>query len=863
MLWVLLPMVVVLVGFFVRSLSDFANGQRIVSLITRLMIAFIIALAMSGLTYLMSTEEKWVVFVADQSLSIRDDATKIANEFLSAANQDRGSNRAAWIRFARDGGQVQDQLLVYPVMAQSTEVPTVERFPESKHNAAPKWSSAFTKEMRDGSNLEAALEAAAGFMPPGYVPQIVLLSDGNETLGDVLATVSRSKIPISTFPLPAGSEPEVQVASVEVPAEVQEGAPFYVDVLIQSNHDDEGLVEVFRGGHKVVSEKRTIKSGENRLRFQQSIERERLAAFTVRISGLQQDTLLDNNAETGLAYSSGKPRILIIESDPNLIRELAYALEDEGIQVDIRPPQGMPDSLSDLQNYECLILSNVPATALTSQQMMVARTYVQELGGGFIMLGGEQSFGLGGYYKSALEEILPVRSDFEKEKEKPSLGMVLVIDKSGSMGGDKIEMAKSAARSAVELLGRRDTVAVIAFDGDSYVISEMQSATNIAQISGDIARIEAGGGTTMYPAMEMAYEMLASTQAKLKHVILLTDGVSSPGDFEGMAQTMASAKITVSTVAVGDGSDTALLETIAKTGKGRHYETNDPSQVPQIFAKETVTASKSAIDEQPFVPQVILATHALADIDMDSAPFLLGYVMTRPKPTSEVILATEKGDPLLAWWRYGLGMTAAFTSDAKTRWAAEWMTWPGYGKFWTQVVRQVMRKSDMRGIQTQVIRKNQEALISVDAVSDVGQFLNDARVEVTMIDPTLKQVKRSLKQSAPGRYEDKFQMNRPGAYHMEISVKQNDQVLYRQSRGMIVGYSDELRIRPTNSSLLQQIAAVSGGKYSPTAVEIFQRDGRVATRPLPLWPYLLTAAAFLLVLDVALRRIEFASARLS
>jgi len=248
---------------------------------------------------------------------------------------------------------------------------------------------------------------------------------------------------------------------------------------------------------------------------------------------------------------------------------------------------------------------------------------------------------------------------------------------------------------------------------------------------------------------------------------------------------------------------------------------------------------------------------------MDSAPFLLGYVMTRPKPTSEVILATEKGDPLLAWWRYGLGMTAAFTSDAKTRWAAEWMTWPGYGKFWTQVVRQVMRKSDMRGIQTQVIRKNQEALISVDAVSEVGQFLNDARVEVTMIDPTLKQVKRSLQQSAPGRYEDNFQMNRPGAYHMEISVKQNDQVLYRQSRGMIVGYSDELRIRPTNINLLQQIAAVSGGKYSPTANEIFQRDGRFATRPLPLWPYLLTAAAFLLVLDVALRRIDFASVRVS
>lgn len=892
MLWVLLPMAAVLVGFFVRSLSDFPKSQRIASLATRFLIAIAIVLALSGLTYLRTTDEKWVVFLADQSLSIRDDAAQIANDFLSASNLERGSNQAVWIPFARHGAQPQDQMLVYPIESKTaksdpenaiqnspdkspenptdkpTDKPSIDVNHDTEQIAAPKISdssttvSNFTKEDRDGSNIQAAIEAAAGFMPPGYVPQIVLLSDGNETLGDALATVARSRIPISTVPLPTSSEPEVQVASVEVPAEVQEGAPFYVDVLIQSNHDDEGLVEVFRGDHKVVSEKRALKKGSNKFRFQQSIERERLAAFTVRVSGLQQDTLLDNNTESGLAYCSGKPRVLIIESDPNLIRELAYALEDEGIQVDVRPPQGMPESLSDLQNYECLILSNVPATALTSQQMMVARTYVQELGGGFMMLGGEQSFGLGGYYKSTLEEILPVRSDFEKEKEKPSLGMVLVIDKSGSMSGDKIEMAKSAARSAVELLGRRDSVAVIAFDGDSYVISEMQSATNTAQISGDIARIEAGGGTTMYPAMELSYEMLTSTQAKLKHVILLTDGVSSPGDFEGLAQTMSSAKITVSTVAVGDGSDTALLEAIAKTGKGRHYETNDPSQVPQIFAKETVTASKSAIDEQPFIPQVILATHALADIDMDSAPFLLGYVMTRPKPTSEVILATEKGDPLLAWWRYGLGMTAAFTSDAKSRWAAEWLTWPGYGKFWTQVVRQIMRKSDMRGIQTQVLRSNQEALIAVDAVSDIGQYLNDAKVEVTLIDPSLKQVKRTLRQSAPGRYDDTFGMRQQGAYHMEISVTQNDQVLYRQSRGTMLGYSDELRIRPTNDNLLQQIASVSGGKFSPTPKEVFQPDGRFATRPLPLWPFLLTAAAMLLVLDVMLRRIDFSSATL-
>jgi uncharacterized membrane protein len=648
----------------------------------------------------------------------------------------------------------------------------------------------------------------------------------------------------------------VQISEVALPAEVREGEPFFVDVVVHSNHDDTGLLEVYQGDHKVLSESRTIRPGENRFRFQQSIERTRLAAYTVTLSQLAHDTLLDNNQESGLVYTAGKPRVLLIESDPALVRDLAYALEDEGIQTDIRPPQGMPDSLADLQNYELVMVSNVPATHMTQRQMELARTYVQDLGGGFIMLGGEQSFGLGGYYKSALEEILPVRSDFEKEKETPSLGMVLVIDKSGSMSGDKIEMAKTAARSAAELLGSRDKLGVLAFDGETYVISEMQSAQDKGRISDDIARIDAGGGTSMYPAMEMAYQMLSAASAKLKHAILLTDGVSSPGDFEGMAQQMVLEKMTVSAVAVGDGADTQLLESIARVGKGRYYFTTDPGQVPQIFAKETVTAGKSAINEQPFFPQVVRATHALADLDVEAAPLLLGYVITRPKPTSEVILSTESGDPLLAWWRYGLGMSAAFTSDAKNRWAAEWIPWEGFGKFWTQIVRQLMRKSDARGIVVATERRGSAAELTVDAVNEYGQFLNQADVRVTVIDPRLSRRQTTVPQTAPGRYTGRIGTENAGAYHLEIALWQNDRVVYRQSRGFTVGYSDELRIRPTNESLLRTIAAASGGVYAPDPNQLMDIAQGAVTRPTPLWPHLLTLALLLFVADVALRRVE-------
>jgi uncharacterized membrane protein len=845
-----LALVPVLLFYFYRSLVDFSRWQRLVSLAVRTAIVALLVLALAGLTLLRPTSEQFVLFAVDRSTSVGEESTKTADAFLAEATAQAGGNKFAVLPFEKEPGTPEQ-------MHGTPHAPRADDPPSPAAATVASETVVSRSEMSTmGTNLEAAIEAAVASLPPGYVPGIVLLSDGNETLGDGLKAALKAGVPIATLPLATRRDPEVQVAAVNLPAQVRQGEPFNVEVVINANHDDEGVITVYRGPHEVVRESRPIKTGENRFRFQQTVTAERLAHYTARIQGLKSDTLLDNNTDSGLVFTAGKPRVLIIESDPKLIRELTFALEQEDVQVDLRPPTGMPDNLADLQNYELLILSNVPATALSQRQMEVARTYVQDLGGGFMMLGGEQSFGLGGYYKSVLEEILPVRSDFEKEKEKPSLGMAIVIDKSGSMSGDKIEMAKTAARSAVELLGNSDQVAVIAFDGDTYVMSEMQSAGNKGRISDEISRIDAGGGTVMYPAMEKAYEMLVATPARLKHVIILTDGISAPGDFLGLASTMQAARITCSTVAVGDDADKDLLEEVSRTGQGRFYITDDPAAIPQIFAKETVTASKSAIDEQPFVPQVVRATQTFADLDLENAPFLLGYVMTRPKPTCEVILATEKGDPLLVWWRYGLGMTVAFTSDAKARWAAEWLTWPGYAKFWAQLARQTMRKSDAKGVAVEVAQKGGRATLTLDAIDAAGRFINAAETEMTLIDPQLGTKKLPLMQTAPGRYVATIETPLAGPYHVELTQKLNGQVLYQQSRGLSVGYSDELRLKPTNESLLRSIAAASGGKYNIAAADCFAATSRTASRPTPLWPWLVTAAALLLVLDVALRRID-------
>jgi hypothetical protein len=312
---------------------------------------------------------------------------------------------------------------------------------------------------------------------------------------------------------------------------------------------------------------------------------------------------------------------------------------------------------------------------------------------------------------------------------------------------------------------------------------------------------------------------------------------------------------------------------IAEVGRGRHYSCDDPQAIPQIFAQETMTAGKSAIKELPFTPVQITATTVLRGIDLDDAPPLLGYVVTQPKPTAHFILATETGDPLLLWWRYGLGQTAAFTSDAKSRWSAEWIDWEHYGQFWTQVVRHAMRQSPQHGVSLDIKTLAEGIRITLDATDETGQYINEAIATATLIHSGLSEAEWTLHQTAPGRYEADISLQRAGGvnsptrpqesvYHLQTQLRQGEKILWSQSRSVMPHYSDELRIRPTNETLLRQLAESTGGGYDVMADELvrWQTDSTLFTRrallTYPLWMWLLSFAAVLYVFDVLLRRVE-------
>ena len=832
-----------------RSLVDLSRTQRVISLSIRVIIVVLLILSVADVQYLETDDKLAVMFLADISDSISTDGLTKATGYINTALESRsGNQQVGLIAFTGKA-----EVLQTPDAANRFETEEKLELAEIKKT----WLDA-DEDAADTTNIAQAIETAWGIFPANVNKRIILITDGVETQDDAIHTGLRGKnfgVQIDTVPIYPSDAPEIMLERLDAPAQVKQGAPFNVVVRIHSNHEDLAEIRLFKNKFEVAKQEVRLKAGENRVIFTETSTESGTLTYDA-LCRATKDTRYDNNRALGIVSVTGKPKVLLIDENESQARYLARALEDARIRVDVRNGLGVPNELADLQNYELVIFSDVPANRLTQNQMALIRTYVQDLGGGFMMLGSENSFGLGGYYKTPIEAILPVRTDTEKKKETPSLAIVLVIDKSGSMGGIKIELAKEASRAAVELLGRRDKIGIVAFDGSPFWVAEMHAASDKLYLSDQIGSITAGGGTNLYPALEQAYYALTETTAKLKHVIVLSDGQSQAGDWYGIASAMRADRITISTVGIGSGADMNLLGNLADWGGGRDYFTQDPYHIPQIFAKETVTASKSAIIDEPFIPQRIKPTQVLSGIDLEFAPFLLGYVATQPRPTAETFLVSDRGDPLLASWQYGLGKSVAFTSDAKARWASDWLEWPGYGKFWTQLVRDTMRKTTLSNFQTEITQEKGIAHLAIDALGDTGEFLNELENDISLISPDLKKKQLTLTQTAPGRYALDFPTEEVGPYFLNIVQKQAGEIVNTQVTGTVVSYPEEYLVHNANDAMLTQLSAASGGKFNVPATDTFRPPEQPVVFRIHLWrPFLITALLLLLV-DIALRRID-------
>src|SRR6266404_2360576 len=653
-----------------------------------------------------------------------------------------------------------------------------------------------------GTNLAQALQLGLATAPPGQANRFVLLTDGRQNMGNALAVAQAAKdagADIYYVPAPLTFPQEVVVESMVLPQEVKFGEPFQAKVVAWSQAEAQGRLSLYRNGEFLGSQVVRLAPGKNVYTYRQSLEQSGIHVYQAALD-VEGDTIEENNRALGTLVVRGRPQVLLAEKDRVQAQALAAALRSQHVDVTVVEADKIPKDMAGLQKYDGLVLSNVSSLKMTKKQMENIRDYVREQGGGLIMLGGEESFGLGGYYRTPIGEALPVTMEVKQKIEIPSLAVVLSIDRSGSMAMTtdekvtKLDIAKEAAHLVVDLLDERNEVGVMSWDTEFIWDSPLKPARDKQAIHHAIATIKAGGGTDGYPALKESYQVLFDRPALLKHVIFLSDGQMTRGDFAGLLRRMAKDKITVSTVAIGKDADVQLMVDIAKWGKGRFYYTEDSQTIPRIFTLETQLASKASLVEQPFKASVASPGHeAIQEIDWKEAPPLGGYVATTLKGNAEMVLMTHQEDPLLATWRYGLGRTSAFTSDAKGKWAVLWLRWGGFNKFWSQVTRWALRTGTRSDTVATVSRTDNEGEVTVDAIDPKGEFINFLDSQVGVVAPDKYRTVVDLEQVGPGRYRGRFRAAQEGVYLVGMAQRRGDQMVGLQLAGLVVPYAQEFR----------------------------------------------------------------------
>lgn len=859
-----------------RSLADLPLPQRILSVVLRMAFVALLALGLARLARTATTEKVATVYLVDVSESVPDAALEDARAEITKGLAARPKDDLVRvITFAK-------RPRVVEIADDAKESPKLER-----HDVP---ASEDRKNVRTGlgaaTDLASALQLAYGLYPSGYLRRAVLLTDGVQTDGDVLAEANRARefgVKIFTVPYHRPVPGEVALRDLRVPDKVRVGEPFNLHANIFSSRPQKVRATLKQGeainGLDGIREL-DLKPGDNDITFKSVVRVAGEVTYALDLTDIPEDRFKENNRFAVSVAVPGRPAVLYAEGNPTRATYLASALSAQELEVDVRAPREIPSSIRELERYDFVILSDAPAEAVSLTQQDAIESYVRDLGGGFLFAGGEAGFGLGGWYHTTIERILPVRMDSEKKRDEPQVAMALVLDRSGSMSGMPMEMAKAAAKATADTLSSDDLIEVIAFDSTPTRVVRMTPAKHRARIQGDIARIQAGGGTEIFGALDAAYQSLASTRARRKHVILLTDGQANSERIRELVQAMAAEGITVTTVGLGAGIDEGLLRMISETGGGRLYKVMDPQQLPRVFTRETEMVSRNSAVEEYFQPKVVSAADFLRGVDMASAPFLHGYVATKMKPPpAQEILQSEVAEPILARWHVGLGWSLAWTSDVKNLWAVEWLRWPGYGQFWGQLVREHMRqkKRQQYDMACAIDPATGRVKASIDAIGGDDRFQNglDAKLVVTGPQPNGETRNVPMRQTAPGRYESDFPLERFGSFLLHASLEKavdeqgqgapnagkggaTRSVQVAESFGHVTNpYPREYLALAPDTVTLARAAQTTGGKMDPTPAEIFDPAGESIKYHQDLWSRFIGAALVVYLIDLLVRRVRF------
>ena len=704
---------------------------------------------------------------------------------------------------------------------------------------------------RDGTDMLTALKRAIALLPDNYHQRIILFSDGIHNAGGTslksyIPLLSASNVEILTTPLGTLND-AVRVVQLQMPSQARKGQRFEVGAVIETDGSIPTFTAtLYRDGMSIGEYEWTLPTGIHpvSLTAGQSLE-EGNHRYTLRVD--VTDEIPENNQGHGVVTIQDEPHALYVEGDPAHATALETVLEENGFIVETISPTEMPTELVELQRSDILILSNVSAEVLSSEQLQIVENYVRDLGHGLVVIGGERAFGPGGYTDTALERTLPV--EMTPRERKDTVAIVFVLDTSGSMANyvearQKIGLAIEGVRAGIRNLDEEDEAGILGFNVDVHTISELTS--NHEVLHQTVGRLKPTGGTTkMKEATERAYEMLKANDAKRKHIVLLSDG-KSDGDasaFLDVAKQITDARMSITTIAIGDANK-ELLTRFAERGDGRAVFVENIQQLPAILT-DAVRETQRYIVQEPFRP--IIATMESIVAGIGTPPQLHGYVATTEKETAQVFIHSHKDEPILAGWNFGLGKAIAWTSDVKSAWAKAWIPWQNFGKFWGQVINWTLPAVDTGSdFDLRVSMQHGFAEVNIDTRTP-----SEASYKVHVVGPDRESEIVNIQQVTPTRYSGAFQTQDSGSY---IVTAEREGDRRRSVETVSLPYPAEYAEFRVDVAVLKMLATGTAGIHEPTPTQIAAPAGSPIERQASLSHALLVIAAILFVLEMILRR---------
>lgn len=819
------------------------------SLLLRALLFLALVGALAGTQIVRRVDHLTTVFLVDSSDSVSADERARAEQFIQAAlGTMQQGDQAAIVAFGENA--------------------LVERAPSSEQGLRRIQSAPVTTR----TNLGEAITLGLALLPAETQKRLVLLSDGGENAGDVRAAVELAQardVPIEVVPLGEATSDVVQISDLRAPATVRKGQTIPLQVVVESSIATTARLRIRAETELVTEQTVELRPGRQTFEFPIEAQTDGFARYSAEIE-LPNDTRQQNNQSAALVDVQGEPRVLIVEGKPGEADNLQTALQSAQMNSQVIAPEAMPTTLADLGGYDALVLANVPAARLPSATIKLIPAYVRDLGRGLLMVGGDRAYGMGGYNRTPVEEALPVDMEVRDKTRRPDVALVFVIDKSGSMaachcdnpnqrgnmmgGVVKVDIAKEAVIQASALLQPDDQVGVVAFDDAARWPVRLGRVPSLTEIEAAIAPVAPEGQTNVRGGLLAAKAELEQSDAKVKHVILLTDGWSSAGDNTDIAGQLRAEGITLSTVAAGGGS-APYLEQLAEEGGGRYYPVTNMEDVPQVFVDETVKTVGSYLIEEQFVPTLVGDSPILRGLTDGGWPALYGYNGTELKSTAQDILRSPEGDPVLAQWQFGLGRAVAWTSDLKGQWGTDLVRWQGFGQFAAQLVGWTVPRDVENALNAQARIEGTQATITAEAVGQDGQPLTDATLSATVIGPDGVQQPVTMRQVGPGQFQATLPSPQTGSYLVQINAQRDGQPVGQQMVGLVVPYSPEYRQQQSNPALLTSIAAETGGQELTNPAAVFEHNLTAVRRSQEISLPLLLLVALVLPLDIAVRRL--------